>query len=194
MFFFYIIYRNIIWACIISALIGAGAVVLFFLLKNKGKKTADDMKPSDKKEMIIGLRDNAEVFSELYEPLFLLASGKVSRKDWVFDSWNAAVNSIEGYDSFKSVFAKKFGDVASWKGKKKKYIKNADKLLKFVFKAGIERDDDSTVIGDVDTAEKYDIIGVASIEAGAEYDVFVPYWALDIEGEDDKILSKGAIR
>lgn len=194
MFFFYIIYRNIIWSCIISALIGAGAVLLFFLLKKKGKKTADDMKPSDKKEIIIGLRDNAEAFAELYEPLFLLASGKTTRKDWVFDSWNDAVNSIEGYDGFKSAFAKKFGDVASWKGKKKKYVKNADKLLKFIFKAGIERDDDSTVIGNVDTAEKYDIIGVASIETGAEYDVFVPYWALDTDGEDHKILSKGAIR
>lgn len=194
MFFFYIIYRNVIWACIISALVGAGAAVAFFLLKNKGKKTADDMKPSDKREILIGLRDNAEVFAELYEPLFLLASGKTSRKDWVFDSWNNAVNSLEGYDSFKAAFNKKFGDVASWKGKKKKYVKNADKLLKYVFKAGIERDDDSTVIGNVDTAEKYDIIGVASIETGAEYDVFVPYWALEIDGEDDKILSKGAIR
>lgn len=194
MFFFYIIYRNVIWACIISALVGAGAAVAFFLLNNKGKKTADDMKPSDKREILIGLRDNAVVFAELYEPLFLLASGKTSRKDWVFDSWNNAVNSLEGYDSFKAAFNKKFGDVASWKGKKKKYVKNADKLLKYVFKAGIERDDDSTVIGNVDTAEKYDIIGVASIETGAEYDVFVPYWALEIDGEDDKILSKGAIR
>ncbi len=192
---FYVVNYNVIWGCIISAIIGAGATVLCFLImKNKGVKTAEDMKPSDKREILIGLRDNAEVFSELYEPLFLLASGKVSRKDWVFDEWNNAVNSLEGYSTFKKAFAKKFGDVASWKGKKKKYVKNADKLLKYIFKAGIERDDSVTVIGNVDTAEKYDIIGIASIETGAEYDVFVPYWELEIDGEEDKILSKGAIR
>ena len=192
---FYIVNYNVIWGCIISAIVAGGAVALFFILRGgKGKKYAEDMKPSDKREMLIGLRDNADAFAELYEPLFLLASGRVSRKDWVFDSWNAAVNAIDGYDSFKSVFNKKFGDVASWKGKKKKYIKNADKLLKYIFKAGIEREDDATVIADETTAEKYDIIGAASLEAGAEYDVFVPYWKLDVEDAEDKVLSKGAIR
>lgn len=192
---FYIVNYNVIWASIISAVVAAGAVALFFILKGgKGNKTAEDMKPSDKREMLIGIRDNAEAFAELYEPLFLLASGKTSRKDWVFDSWNNAVNSIEGYDAFKSTFAKKFGDVASWKGKKKKYVKNADKLLKYIFKAGIEREDDATVIANETTAEKYDIIGDASLEAGAEYDVFVPYWKQKAEDDSEKVLSKGAIR
>ena len=69
---FYIINYNIIWACIVSAIVGAGAVLLFFFLKNKGKKNPEDMKPSPKKEMLIGLRDNAEAFADLLEPLFSL--------------------------------------------------------------------------------------------------------------------------
>ena len=193
MLLFYYINYNVIWACIVSAIVAAAAVTAFFLLKGKGKKSADDMKPSEKKELILGIRDNAELFADLYEPLFILASGKAARKDWVFDSWNNAVNSIEGYEGFKTAFAKRFGDVASFKGKSKKYIKSADKLLKYVFKAGIERDDDATVKADENTAEKYDIIGAASLVADEEYDVFVPYWSIE-KDDCETVLSKGAIR
>lgn len=199
---FYIINYNIIWASIISALVGAGAVFAFFLLKNKGKKNADDMKPSDKKNVILGLRDNAEAFSDLLEPLFLLASGKTERKDEVLDAWYERVNSLEGNKAFKESFVKKFGEIGSFKGKKKKYIKCADRILKYCYRAGIERDDDSVVTADESTAEKYDIIGAGSIEAGKIYDVFVPYWEIEIEtkGEDgeeietETVLCKGAIR
>ncbi len=195
---FYIVNYNVIWGCIISAILGAGAVALFFLLKGgKPKKTIDDMKPTPKREMIIGLRDNAEAFSDLYEPLFLLASGKTARRDWIFDAWNTRVNELDGYSEFKSVFTKFFGDVASWKGKKGKYVKNADKLLKFIFKAGITREDASVITANETTAEKYDIIGAGSIEAGVEYDVFVPYWSFTAVADDEAtetVLSKGAIR
>lgn len=199
---FYIVNYNVIWACIISALLGAGAVLAFFLLKNKGKKSAEDMKPSIKKDLILGLRDNAEAFADLYEPLFLLASGKTSRKDYVLDSWNERVNGLEGNEAFKEAFNKKFGDVASFKGKKRKYVKCADSLLKYVYKAGIERDDDDIVTADETTAEKYDIIGNASIVSGEVYDVFVPYWEIETETKTDdgtvieteSVLYKGAIR
>lgn len=200
--FFYIIYRNIIWACIASALLGAGAVFAYFFFKNKDKKTTEDMKPSDKKNIILGLRDNAEIFSDLLEPLFLLASGRTERKDEILDAWYDRVDSLVGCDDFKASFVKKFGEIASFKGKKAKYVKCADKILKYVYKAGIERDDDTIVIADESTAEKYDIIGAGSIEAGKMYDVFVPYWDLEIEVQDENgeeietetVISKGAIR
>ena len=189
---FYIVNYNVIWASIISAIIGAAAVVAFFLLKGKGKKSTDDIKPSPKKDLLLGLRDNAEVFSDLLEPLFLLASGKTARKDYVLDSWKERVNALEGNDAFKEAYNKKFGDIASFKGKDRKYVKCADSLLKYIFKAGIERDDDDIVTADENTAEKYDIIGAGSIVAGEVYDVFVPYW--EVDGEEDKVLYKGAIR
>ena len=195
---FYIVNYNAIWASVISALVGAGAVLAFFLIKNKGKTSADDMKPSPKKDLIIGLRDNAEVFADLYEPLFLLASGRTGRKDAVLDAWNEKVNSLEGNEAFN----KKFGDVASFKGKKKKYVKCADSLLKYIYKAGIERDDDEVVTANETTAEKYDIIGAGSIEADETYDVFVPYWEIERDTKNEngetveieKVLCKGAIR
>ncbi len=199
---FYILNYNVIWASIISALVGAGAVLAFFLLKNKGKKSADDMKPSLKKDLIVGLRDNAESFSDLYEPLFILASGRTARKDYVLDTWYERVNALEGNASFKEAYNKKFGDIASFKGKAKKYVKCADSLLKYIYKAGIERDDDYVVTADETTAEKYDIIGTSSIETGATYDVFVPFWEIETETKDENgtitetetVLCKGAIR
>jgi len=195
--------NDIILICVISALAGAGAAVaFFFFFRGKGKKSADDMKPSDKKNIIIGLRDNAEAFADLLEPLFLLASGKTERKDEVLDSWYARVDAIEGNKDFKESFVKKLGEIGSFKGKKGKYVKCANKILKYCYKAGIERDDEGVVTADETTAEKYDIIGAGSIEAGKVYDVFVPYWELEIETKDENgeevetetILCKGAIR
>ena len=195
--------NDIILICVLSALAGAGAVfAFFFFFKGKGKKSTDDMKPSDKKNIIIGIRDNAEVFADLLEPLFLLASGRTDRKDEVLDSWYERVSSLEGNKEFKESFLKKLGEIGSFKGKKKKYVKCANKILKYCYKAGIEREDDETVTADETTAEKYDIIGAGSIEAGKVYDVFVPYWELEIETKDENgeeietetILCKGAIR
>lgn len=200
--FFFMFNPGAVVICIICAVLGAGGVFAFFHFKNKGKKSDADAKPTPKRILLAGLRENAEAFATLYEPLFLLASGKTDRKDYVFDAWYSVVDSIEGYDEFKAVFKKKFGEIASWKGKKKKYIKNADKLLKYVFKAGIERDDDVVVVADDTTEVKYFAIGNFEIVENAEYDVFVPYWSIETESTDENgaeieietILSKGAIR
>lgn len=194
--------NDVILICVLSALAGAGAVFAFFFFRCKGKKSTDDMKPSDKKNIIIGLRDNAEAFADLLEPLFLLASGKTGRKDEVLDCWYERVDSLEGNKEFKESFVKKFGEIGSFKGKKGKYVKCADRILKYCYRAGIERDDDEIVTADETTAEKYDIIGAGSIEAGKVYDVFVPYWEIEIESkneageevETETVLSKGAIR
>ncbi len=194
--------NDVILICVVSALVGAGAVFAFFFFKSKGKKNADDMKPSDKKNIILGLRDNAEAFADLLEPLFLLASGRTERKDEILDSWYERVNSLEGNKAFKESFVKKCGEIGSFKGKNKKYVKCANKILGYVYKAGIERDDEEVVTADEKTAEKYDIIGAGSIEAGKVYDVFVPYWELEVETKDENgeeietetVLSKGAIR
>ena len=190
---FYIFYSNVIWGCIISALCGAGAVTAFFLLRgNKGsraKKTIDDAKPSAKKDIIIGLRDNCDYFADLYEPVYAVACGSTGRMTAVFDVWNTRVATSETSTAFKMAFAAEFGDTASFKGKPKKFIKAAKKLVKYAFKAGILRDDAANVECDNTTAEKYDIAGIATFEPGRNYDVLAPYWYL---GEE--VVSKGVIR
>ena len=176
--------------CLLCA--AAGCLFSFFFFRGRsGKpgKSIDDMKPGPKKDIIVGLRDNASEFGDLLEPLYLLACGNISRKDAVFEAWNTKVAASFGSLEFKSAFAAEFGYVEKWKGKKKKYIKNAQKLMKYVKKAGFERNKDIAVEGNETTAEKYVLAGNLSLEEGASYDVLAHYWYM---GEE--ILSKGVIR
>ncbi len=176
--------------CVLSA--AAGGVASFFFFRGRGSRPAksiDDMKPGPQKDIIIGLRDNANEFGDLLEPLYLLACGNVSRKGAVFEAWNTKVAASFGSLEFKSAFASEFGYVEKWKGKKKKYIKGAQKLLKYVKKAGILRNKDIAVEGNDTTAEKYVLAGNLSLEEGASYDVLAHYWYMG-----DEILSKGVIR
>ena len=181
----------IILIIVLSAACGCALSFFFFRGKGAGKpgKSIEDMKPGPKKDIILGLRDNAGEFADLLEPLYLLASGNVSRKDAVFDAWNTKVAGSFGTLEFKTAFASEFGYVEKWKGKKKKYVKNAQKLLKYIKKAGIERNKDVAVEGNETTAEKYVLAGNLSLEEGASYDVLAHYWTLG-----DEILSKGVIR
>lgn len=156
----------------------------------------EELKPSEKKDLLIGLRDNASDFSELYEPLYLLSKGSGERKDWIFNSFNRIVNELDGNDAFKLAFAKKFGALVSTplpegvsakkaakndKKKTKKCRKAAKKLLKLMDRAGIVRDKAITVKADELTAESYDTVGTASLTAGAVYDVLAPFWSLLIK-------------
>ncbi len=110
---FFMFNRNAILA--ISALVIAAVVVLAILYIKKFKKVVvlEDLKDSPKKDLLIGLRDNASEFSEYYEPLFVLAAGNTGRKEWVFDSWNNAVASLENNAAFKKAFADVFGKLNS---------------------------------------------------------------------------------
>lgn len=179
-------------------LVAIVALVLIICKLRKGKKEVliDEMKPSEKKDLLIGLRDNASAFAELYEPLYRLSTGIGGRKDWIFNSFNRIVNEIEGYDAFRLAFAKRFGSLvsvsdpaattakkAAKKDKKrtKKCRKAAKKLIKLMERAGIVRDSSSTVKADEVTAESYDTVGTASLTTGAVYDVLAPFWTLLIK-------------
>lgn len=181
-----------IWACIISAAIGAG--ISFLILKWKGasfgaKKTIDDMKDCDKKFIVIGLRDNAEYFSDLYEPMYLLSEGNATRKDAVYDAWNTRAASSDCSLEFKNAFANEFGYTEKWKGKKNEYIKAAKKLVKYMKLAGIKRSTDVAVSADDETANRYEIAGDAAFEYGTTYDVLAPFWYNDAD-----VLCKGVVR
>lgn len=110
---FFMINRNAILA--ISALVIAAVVVLavLYIKKIKNILVLEDMKDSAKKDLLIGLRDNAEKFSDYYEPLFVLAAGNTGRKEWVFDNWNNTVSALENNEAFKKAFSDIFGKLNS---------------------------------------------------------------------------------
>ncbi len=177
------------------------AIVALILIIRKIKQSRkevllEELKPSEKKDLLIGLRDNASGFAELYEPLYLLSKGSGGRKDWIFNSFNRIVNELDGNDAFKLAFAKRFGALVSTplpegisekkaakkdKKRTKKCRKAAKKLLKLIDRAGIVRDQAATVKTDEVTAESYDTVGTASLTTGAVYDVLAPFWSLLIK-------------
>lgn len=185
MVLFYIFNYNVIWAAIISAIVGAGVVTAYFLFFKKGgtENVKAEKAPSASTLIVEGIANNAEAFSEMYEPVWALANGKLNKKEEVFSRWN----EIAADSDFGDAFASKFGDYASWK--KGKWSKKATKLVKYIFKAGVTRSSDVIVLGDEDTAEKYVYAGSSSIETDAEYDVLAPYW--EINGT---VVDKGVIR
>lgn len=184
---FYIVYSNIIWACIIAAVIGAGTATLVFLLK--GNKGGGDGEFVPKNALEAGLRANAENFAGMYEAMFSVSSGKVGRKTDVFDMWSNAVAATRDA-AFIEAFNKKCGKYTQWKPKNnKKFIKAAKKLVKAFFKSGIVRSHDIYIIGDDTTAEKYHLAGDGIITADENYEVLAPYWQFG-----DIVLEKGVIK
>ncbi len=132
---FYIVYSNIIWACVIAAIIGAGTATLVFLLK--GNKGGGDGEFAPKNALEAGLRANAENFAGMYEAMFSVSCGKVGRKVDVFDMWSNAVAATRDA-AFVEAFNKKCGKYTQWKPKNnKKFIKAAKKLVKAFFRSGI---------------------------------------------------------
>ena len=183
MVLFYIFNYNVIWAAIISALIGAGAVfAYFFFFKKNGQASEKAPKAAD--IIVSGIAENAEAFSEMYEPLWAVANGKLSKKEDVFNQWNEIAETV----GFGDAFNEKFGGRENWK-KGKKWAKKANQLVKYIVKAGVTRSTQVAVVGDDTTAEKYVYAGSASVEAAAEYDVLAPYWE-----SNGTAVYKGVIR
>ncbi len=183
MVLFYIFNYNVIWAAIISALIGAGAVFAYFFFFRKDAQ-AKDKAPKAADIIVSGIAENAEAFSEMYEPLWAVANGKLNKKEAVFEQWNEVAETV----GFGDAFNEKFGGRESWK-KGKKWSKKANQLVKYIFKAGVTRSTQISVLGDDTTAEKYVYAGSASVEADAEYDVLAPYWE-----SNNTVVHKGVIR
>ena len=175
-----------LWLWIVLAAV-IGAAVTFALVKILGGKS--DSKPSDKKVIAEGIEANASDFAELYEPTYALCCGKTSKKEAVLDSWNEKVSAGDYTKEFKDAFAAKFGDTKKLKGKDKKYVKQADKLVECIFDAGVVRSNDTEVKANETTAEKYDTAGNVSLETDGTYEVLAPYWY-----KNDRIFVKGVLR
>ena len=184
MVLFYIFNYNVIWAAIISALIGAGAVFAYFFFFKKGGTQVKEKAPKAADVIVCGIAENADAFGEMYEPLWAVANGKLGKKEAVFNQWADIADTI----GIGEAFNEKFGGRENWK-KGKKWAKKANQLVKLVFKAGVTRSTQVLALGDDTTAEKYVYAGLASVEADAEYDVLAPYWE-----SNGTVVHKGVIR
>lgn len=183
----YILFHDVILFCISAFILGA-AIASAVILTVK-RRNSPNAKPTATKYILNGLQDNRSDIAALLEPMYLLSTGRLERKEEVFSEWESKLLTNSEAEEFKTAYTKKIGSSEKWKGKKKQYLKHSKKLVKYLFKAGIERSNEIYTVADETTAEKYHTVGNLSIETDKKYDVLAPYWHIDNE-----ILSKGVIR
>lgn len=176
---------DIIFASVIAAAVAA--VGTFFFLRKKGVITivkAEKAQPTD--PIVVGIRENAALFGQLYEAMYLVSKGRSAKVRTGFAAWNNRVDTLDDDSEFVIAFREAYGDYEDWK--EKKAIKKAGKLVKAVKKAGVLRDKDVSVFAEDDFAEKYNVVG-GVVEEGEELDVLSPFWTF--EGE---VIEKGVAR
>lgn len=176
---------QLIVACVIAAAVSATAA--FFYLRKKGVVTiakVEKAQPTD--PLVVGLRDNAVLFGQLYESMFLVSKGKSAKIQSSFAAWNNRIDTLDDDSEFVMTFREQFGDFEDWKDKKA--VRKAGKLVKAFKKAGILRDKKVSVFAEDDFAEKYNVVG-GVVEDGEELDVIVPFWTFDGE-----VIEKGVAR
>lgn len=175
---------DVIVASVIAAAVGATAA--FFYLRKKGVITVSKAAAQPTDPIIAGLRENAALFGQLYEAMYLVSKGRSAKVRTGFAAWNNRIDTLDDDSDFVMAFREEYGDFEDWKDKKA--IKKAGKLVKAFKKAGIVRDKDVSVFAEDDFAEKYNVVG-GVVEEGEELDVLSPFWSFDGD-----VIEKGVAR
>lgn len=175
---------DVIVACVIAFAVGATGA--FFYLRKKGVVTISKAAAEPTDPIVIGLRENAALFGQLYEAIYLVSKQKSAKIITSFAAWNNRIDTLDDDSEFVIAFREQYGDFEEWKDKKA--IKKAGKLVKAFKKAGIKRDKAVSVFAEDDFAEKYNIIG-GIVEESEELDVLAPFWTFDGE-----VIEKGVAR
>lgn len=172
--------------------LGAGVAALIFSMMNKKN-------PNSRKNLLLaGLRENAEQFEGMYEPVYSITTEKHQMQQEVFAAWVDRVNACEDITGFKTVFNDYFGKYYEWGRKKDKFKekkankifgKKAKKLVKMFFEAGIIREHDVFIVGDERNVDHYEVVGGGAVQPGITYEVLAPYWHLG-----ETVLDMGAAR
>lgn len=175
---------DVIVASVIAAAVGATAA--FFYLRKKGVITISKAAAEPTDPIVIGLRENAALFGQLYEAMYLVSRGKSAKIRTSFAAWNNRIDTLDDDSDFVVAFREAYGDYDDWKDKKA--VKKAGKLVKAFKKAGIKRDKAVSVLAEDDFTDKYYITG-GVVEEGEELDVLAPFWCCE-----DEIIEKGIAR
>ena len=175
---------DVIVASVIAAAVGATAA--FFYLRKKGVITITKTVKTDTDPIVIGLRENAALFGQLYEAMYLISCGKSAKVQSGFAAWNSRIDTLDDDSEFVMAFREEYGNYEDWKNKKA--AKKAAQLVKAFKKAGILRDKNVSVFAEDDFAEKYNVVG-GVVEEGEELDVLSPFWTY--EGD---VIEKGVAR
>lgn len=129
--------------------------------------------------------DCADVFSGLYEPLYMMGNGCIKFRTGVIGDWAARTENLINAADYKEMWKNNFSDYADWSqeiGRVK-----ITGLLSFIKSSGVCRDTANQIIVDGTTYKRYGI-NDDMIEEGNTAKVITPYWFIG-----DKILEKGIV-
>jgi hypothetical protein len=139
-----------------------------------------------KDTIALGIKAHAEVFSGLYEPMYMVASGKLGGKLGVFDEWCLRSGNLNDGTSFSESFVSRFSGFRDWEDAE--YIKNAQLILSSITKAGVVRDTFKEIEVDESTILRYGTLDGRELNKGEIIQVLMPCWH-----KDELILEKGIL-
>jgi hypothetical protein len=163
--------------------------VVFAAQKLKSFLCRDDSQQNKAIDRIIaeGVKAHAEVFTGLYEPMHMVASGRLDGKLGAFDEWCLRSGNINDGTSYSEIFVSRFSDFRNWDDIE--FIKNAQLILHGISKAGVIRDSFNEFRVDGNTCLRYGTLDGREINEGEVVHVLMPCWHID-----DLILEKGILK
>jgi hypothetical protein len=128
----------------------------------------------------------ADVFSGLYEPLYMMGKGGLKFRTGIIGDWATRTVNLAGASNYQDMWIIRFSDYSSWN--QEQGMAKINELLSFVFAAGVCRDTAAQITVDSTTYKKYNTSDDEMVEEGSPASVKTPYWFIE-----DKILEKGVI-
>lgn len=128
----------------------------------------------------------ADKYSGLYEPLHMMAHGRMKFRMGVIGDWVTRTENLSVAQSYKKIWMPIFSDYTDWN--QDIGIERVKELLEFVLESGVCRDSTAEITVDNATYKKYSTYDDDLIEAGNQAKVKTPFWFIG-----DEILEKGMI-
>jgi hypothetical protein len=166
--------------------VGAAAVLLV-LLRKKAQAPASPLQTHPLREKAaLDFKQNASAFNGLYEPLYLIKTGKLKFGEGLFADWDARVNNFKDHPALLEVWSAAYNSGEGYD--ESSYPQKAAELLEFTQEAGVFRSEETEVTSSSEIFRYYFPKDGLRIEYGALANVDLPYWAIG-----DNVLEKGQI-
>ena len=125
-------------------------------------------------------------FKDIYESIYRVSRGQSKRSNDILDDLNSRIYYLKGCPNVQAFWRSLFTGYESFSPEKLK--ETTAEFMKFVFEAGIERDNSEQVTVNETTRYKYYNSDDGEFVKGEKMKVDRPYWSLG-----DKILEKGVL-
>lgn len=179
---------NIGWVLFAYFILTATLIIVYVYIMSTRKKTVSDSIATSRQreKAIVEFQENANVFSNLYEPLFILKSGRPENGESVFANWNTHIEALNECHDLIGYWRKLYNGGEGWS--ESNYSFKATELLAFITEAGVSRSTDTEITANRETPDYYTSQGDIDVEDNIKLKVDRPYWSIG-----EHVLVKGQI-